>query len=139
MTSLHHLSPRWQFERSGEVSAGITTAISDILERVNSHSVKGTKLAAIRALISIGVFMMTSMDGEIGKCIQNDYTPTELSNAVAKVVHMMDKPLHALEVLQDLKDLDDHFQPYGIDAISGIVGEVEEMEREEGDEEEESD
>lgn len=108
MTSLDHLSPRWQFERSGEVnfltklvwckitysspqvSAGITTAISDILERVNSHSAKGTKLAAIQALISIGLFMMRSMDGEIGKCIQSDYTPTELSNAVAKVVHMME-------------------------------------------------
>lgn len=105
MTSLDEVSARWQVERSREVSAGVSKAVDTILKRVNMQSAKGTKIAAVEALVSIGRFMLNTMDGHIVKCVRNNGTASEIGGAVEKIVGFMQEA-DVLPLLEELKQLD---------------------------------
>ena len=153
MTSLDRVSSRWQYERSGEerslplfhsnndlkldlqVSAGISKAVSTILRRVTAASANGTKANAVTALLSIGDFMMNSMEGEFAKCIRCDGTSAEVGQAIAHVIALMERR-HALELLDEIKPLDSTFEEYGMDELSEVVAELEAAEEGDDDEDE---
>lgn len=83
----------------------MSKAVDTILKRVNMQSAKGTKIAAVEALVSIGRFMLNTMDGQIVKCVRNNGTASEIGGAVEKIVGFMQEA-DVLPLLEELKQLD---------------------------------
>ncbi|KAK4699198.1 hypothetical protein P7C70_g7066, partial [Phenoliferia sp. Uapishka_3] len=131
-----------------EVSAGISDAIDSILERVNIQSGKETKLAAIEALISIGIYMLTQMDGEIGQIIRNDeVSPREVGNAIAQIIDMLQDRGDISSLEEELEEINSLLQECGIRVVAvaledmgadEVDDEVEESGEESGSEDEDS-
>lgn len=82
--------------------------------------------------------MITSMRGEIGKCIRNDSTPGEIARAINEVVEQISRE-SLLEVVDDIQELHRKFGQYGLQGLAKVVAVIDGMEDEDEEEDEDED